>query len=146
MKMSMVSLESWDCGHFLEKKLSVKSYLCNFTAPLTLLSMVTFVVNLLDMQIYIKYTKSLWFEGVFFRLYHLGFNNVDCRYTFFIGQEFHRELQESIWILLGEVCESLRTLLNSVCVKCLWEPEMDSRRLIWCKSLPEWTLRLASKF
>ena len=34
------------------------------------------------------------------------------------GVEFCRELQESIWILLGGVCESLWTL-HSVCVNLL---------------------------
>ena len=36
-----------------------------------------------------------------------------------LGVEFCRELQESIQILLGGVCESLWTLLHSVCVKIL---------------------------
>ena len=35
------------------------------------------------------------------------------------GVEFHRELRESIWILLGGVCKSLWILLYSVCVKHL---------------------------
>ena len=35
------------------------------------------------------------------------------------GVEFHRELRESIWILLDLVCENLWTLLHSVSMKLL---------------------------
>ena len=45
--------------------------------------------------------------------------NQGCEKFKFAGVEFCRDLQESIWILQGGVCESLWTLLHSNCVKLL---------------------------
>ena len=64
------------------------------------------------------------------------------------GVEFHRELQESIWILLGGVCKSLWILLYSVCVKHLTVYE-SLNRLLWIhlqEFLQEWTQGLSPKF
>ena len=64
------------------------------------------------------------------------------------GVEFHRELRESIWILLGGVCKSLWVLLYSVCVKHLTVYE-SLTGLSWIhlrESLREWTLGLSPKF